>query len=268
MICDALTCADGLRLRQVTASYSIPTLGQFDQDPLLAKTRWRWVPSTIVQPTDRDYTNNPYEASNNIPFDQLGNAFKGQMDLTATRNEPFYDAAKALAIQNRTNSDVITVQGGGVVKKGQAFIVNMGVETDIYDGAPYARITYNFKFKEGLLMDGNDGEYNSFFDTRLDQGEFGWMADGQIKKLGYFSNSDGMAVGVIKLNGNGVPLDPTFKVTSVSGTGTVTTGAAVAPPQARPAEVRTITRTVNSTVIAVYLCFRQFGTYPILSLNL
>jgi hypothetical protein len=267
LICDAMECADGLKLRQVTATYSIPTLGQFDPDPLNAKTRWRWQPSTLVEPSDRDFYGNPFYASVGIPFDEPGQWLQGLMDLTATRNEPYYDAAKALAIQNRTNSDVFTVQGGGVVKKGQAYIVNMGVETDIYDGVPYARITYNFRFKQGRLIDNSD-EYDSFWDVRLDQADSGWMADGQAKKRGLFCNSDGWAVGSVPLNGNGLPLDATIKVVSVAANGTPTIGAPVVTPIPLAPETRTVSRIVNSALLALYLCQRRVGQYAVLSLGL
>ncbi len=268
LICKSMTCDDGLVLRKVTANYTIPELGNFDPDPLKAKTVWRWVPGTITEPSDRDFYDNPSTNSVGIPWDQPTQKFYGTMELTATRNEPFYDAQKALLIQNCTNSDVVTVQGGGTVLKGQAFLITMGNENVVYDGVPYARVTYSFRFRKGNLIDGTD-EYDAFWERRLDQGDSGYTVTGtSTRKLGLFCNVDGMTVGTVKLDGTGKPLDDTLRVVSVSPDGSTTTITRPTPGDPLPAEVKTVTKTIGGTKTAVYLVRRQYGQINILALHL
>ncbi len=266
LICKSLTCDDGLVLRKVSANYTIPELGLFDPDPLKAKTVWRWVPGTITEPSDRDFYDNPNTNSVGIPWDQPSQKFYGTMELTATRNEPFYDAQKALLIQNCTNSDVVTVQGGGTILKGQGFLTTMGNENIVYDGVPYARVTYSFRFRKGNLIDGTD-EYDAFWDRRLDQGDSGYTFS-STRKLGLFCNVDGLTVGTVLLDGKGKPLDPTLKVVSVSPDGGTTTITAPTDGDPLPAEVKTVTKAVGGKTLAVYLVRRQYGQINILALHL
>jgi hypothetical protein len=212
--------------------------------------------------SDRDYYGNPYVNSASVPFDQPGQAFYGTMELTATRNEPFYDAQKALRIQNRTNADQFTVQGGGIIFPGQAFLVSMCSETELYDGVAYARVTYHFRFRAGNLIDTiTPPEYDAFWDKRLDQGDSGWYVESGTTTRGLICNAAGIETGTVLLNGSGKPMDLSLKILSS------TSGAVSAPvdnPTPLPANVHiAIAKDASDAHLAYYLVRRQFGRVAI-----
>jgi hypothetical protein len=277
LICDTIDGEGGPNTYAITADYLIPDTGQFDPDPLKAKTRWRWQPASDSLLIDRDFYNNPIGNSAGVPFDQPSQSFEGSLGLVAIRNEPFYDVAKAMTVMNTTNSKPFTVSNGqgplgggggvaGTVGIGQAFCVLVDSQTDIYNGVPYATVSYNFRFKRGRKIDGLVNgleEYDSFWDVKLDQGDSGWFYNSHTSKAtrGLICNERGLLVGTVKLNGNGQPLDPTLKIlASVDPTAPLATPL---PGPALPSNVYLI-----KTTDAVYIARRKFGQYDHTTLGL
>lgn len=158
----------GFNLFKVTVNYAV---GTFDgqEDPLLQKPKLKWGIGSESLPVDHDADGNPLLNSALDAFDPPPSAEFTTIFLSITRNEPYFDVAKALAYSNRINANAFTIKGAGVVDSGQILCRSIQPTGEYIEGVRFVPVCYDFELRSGLKQD-SDGLWDGFKYRILDQG--------------------------------------------------------------------------------------------------
>ena len=224
-----LTCtsvrADGVSPNyfEVTATYTqLPSTGPTN-DPLKSPPTLKWKVGTKSEKIDHDLYGQVLKNTALVPFKSPGTRDSGTLFLTITRNEPFYDVKKALALQNTVNATVWSPMGLPAVGPGQALCRSIA-PTKEYTSSKlqYIPIAYEFEFRQGNNFNpdqpakpDSDGFYDGFKLVLISQGKSAWYQDPASNSgdvlLGEIVDAQGNKLSEdVLLDGLGVPITPSL----------------------------------------------------------
>lgn len=123
-----------------------------------------------------------------------------------------YDAARAIAYANSSNSDQIGLFGYGTAAPGQVRCVSIAPAGQYAPSAvnTYIKQVYKFELKAGTVQD-SDGVWDAFRARMISVGNNGWYSNSGTATFGRFWVRGKPTLNV-RLQQNGIPFDPNVTV--------------------------------------------------------
>jgi hypothetical protein len=205
---------------QVTIGYASSPAGRhFDPGhPLTEPIKYRFQWANTTEGCDRTNTGAIIQNAAGQSFSSLTPTDILNGWLIATRNEPFYDVARAVSYSNAVNNTALTIGplGAWNLDSGQACCRRITCESDITTDAPYAVIQYAIELRGGFKKDA-DGNWDGFKTRIENDGTTGFYAGGGFGPLVEVINGSIQNVSFpLRLDDKGFPLKA---ATSLSGPG-------------------------------------------------
>jgi hypothetical protein len=204
----------GPSVRIVHAEYEIPSSGTVggdpNADPLNAPPQYFLEHVASNEPIYRE----PGIAGDLIvnaagdPFDPPLTRDVFDLQITITRNEPFFPLAKSMTYRNVVNSQPYTIPAVGQADKGQLLCLPMKMVSPITAQSTYVPVIYTLLARE-------DGWKFHI----LNAGFNGWYNAGGTYKKGRFKDEFGVLSAPILLGPDGKPLLSGYTIATPSGDG-------------------------------------------------
>jgi hypothetical protein len=202
----------------VGCNFVIPPTGAFQvtppdaTDPLLDPLVYTCEEMELSEAVDRDLDGRPYLYSNGQP---LGGGVQtiSLLVYQFRKNYPFWNPQWHRDYANSTNSDPVSL-GGIWYPQQHLYVRSVKPVGEIRADATYVPVVWTIVEVPGGVL--GSWPWQARF---MDQGESGWWADGETKRLAKFSNGKGELLGeVVRLDGTGKPRDSSVKVGETNAT--------------------------------------------------
>jgi hypothetical protein len=212
----------GFGLFAVEVTYGTTPAGQFpdNSNPLNEPAKYRLEWQNTTEAAGRDAYGNAVINAVGEPFssDSPAEVFTGM--LYVERNEPFYDAPKAVAYANAVNDAPVTFHGIWNFDKGQACHRKYSCLTPITGKEKYVTVQYAIELRGGYKKD-SDGYWDGFKCRQPNKGNKGWYSDSGTPRLGLLGqiidNQFQQVSEPVLMNGKGKPINAATTLSSPNG---------------------------------------------------
>lgn len=192
-------------------------------NPLGEPIIWNWQQCSFSAGVDTNAAGRLLTDVNGSPFNDVQEDFI-EIRATARRNEPIFDAKRALEYINSVNNATVSFnKNQWKLFKGQSKVGAIVPLSDMTEASPYVTVQYSIVLRAGFIED-TDGYWDGFKLRILNQGKNGYYNDSGTKKRGKFvvvQNGQITAQDVdVMLNADGTPFfSGVYKVQKQGGTG-------------------------------------------------
>jgi hypothetical protein len=212
----------GLNIFSVGLTWVRPGNGNGDKEtdnPLDKKAVYRIEPGGTTEPIAYDADGHPLLNSALDPLDPPPTDDFPIKFVTIRRNVSTFDLVRAMAYENKVNSDVFTLPKIGPVAIGLARVVDISPGDEFTEDAEYieevTRLELRIAKVPGLY---GDATQDTFDHLLLDVGLNGWWNDSGTLRRGRFCNLLGQEMNTpVRLDGHGKPMDTSIKVKGGEG---------------------------------------------------
>jgi hypothetical protein len=228
---------------EVAVAYQSNELDGGSSSAVDTAMRFQWDFGEVSEEVEIDADGNPIVNSAGDPLEPPLVRSLAVVYLTVTRWEHTYEVEKALAYIDHQNSDVITVQGQGVLQPGRMRCVSYRPQQSLKKDTKNFPVEYRFELRA-----------NGFDWRVIDAGYNGWHDSSGVKP-GKIKTPAGKDAGSpVRLDGQGKPMESAFKVEGST--------AVVAPRVFVPGAL------LERTQHATFIRFRRLPWAPFSGLNI